>query len=961
MTGSITSLDSQSSKTPAQPINKTTAVYFQNQPVVFSISSSVPAIVSGSPRISLSVGGVLRYATFSGGSGTSNLNFVYVPEAGDYDAAGVTVNSAIDLNGGSIVDSGGLSLLASLTIAAPVTNILVDAIPHQVSFVQGALSSAVAESSGVQTLNFSITPAALGPISIPLVRSGTAIVEKDDDLSFTNIAVPAGSTVVSSSFQVLAGSPTVGDRTLQLQLGRPSIGSNITLGSADQYQILIRDEAPSIKNMAMVSVGAFHTCGVIAGTGTLMCWGTNTNGQVGDGTAIQRNTPTVIDLGTSYSMVTVGSDFGCAIVAASGALKCWGINVLGQLGDGTTSLRNTPTLIESGVSYSQVSAGNSHACGIVASTGALKCWGFNASGQLGDGTTTQRNVPTLVDSGTSYSKVAAGGNHTCGVVASTGALKCWGYNYFGQLGDGTTTNNPVPTGVDLGVAYSQIAAGGHHTCGLVASTGALKCWGNNASGQLGDGTGVDRLTPVVIDSGVLYSSIVNGSSGTCGIVAIVGTLKCWGDNSYGQLGDGTTTLRMTPTAVDFGVAYLQSSIFTQHACGILANTYALKCWGTNSYGELGDQNPTIQPLAQPIDATESYQKISVGSGSTCGILTSSGALKCWGLNNVGQIGDGTTTNRYSPTLIDPGVAYADIAVGGTFICGVTTLGALKCAGFNGSGQLGDGTTTARLTPVAIDQGVLYSQVTAGSIHACGIVASSGVVKCWGYNVNGQIGDGTTTTRMSPVVVDPGTSYSQIAAGSGHTCGIVASTRALKCWGGNNRGQLGDGTNTPSSLPVLVDAGVAYAQVATGYDISCGVVYGTGILKCWGRNFYGQIGDGTSTNRSLPTVIDSGTAYAQVKTSTGASTCGIVAGTGALKCWGQNYNGEVGDGSTNQRSLPVLSSSNAGVSFSQVATGTVTTCGIIATSGALKCWGGNSAGQLGSSPFRFGVPAYVPLK
>ena len=193
----------------------------------------------------------------------------------------------------------------------------------------------------------------------------------------------------------------------------------------------------------------------------------------------------------------------------------------------------------------KVASGAVHTCGINP-TGGLRCWGWNLYGRLGDGTTTDRLTPTTINSGTTYTAIAAGGHHTCGITTS-GGLKCWGRNEYGQLGDGTTTNRHTPTTIDAGTTYQAIAAGVWHTCGITTS-GVLKCWGWNLYGQLGDGTTTNRLTPTTIDAGTTYTAIATNSLHTCGVTT-TGVLKCWGWNEYGQLGDGTTSQRYTPFVI----------------------------------------------------------------------------------------------------------------------------------------------------------------------------------------------------------------------------------------------------------------------------------------------------------------------------------------------------------------------------------------------------------------------------
>lgn len=300
-------------------------------------------------------------------------------------------------------------------------------------------------------------------------------------------------------------------------------------------------------------------------------------------------------------------------------------------------------------------------------------------------------------------QIATGDSHTC-VVTPAGGAKCWGlYNNFGVLGNGTTSGSRQPVtvqGLDSGV--QSLSAGNNHTCAVLTG-GALKCWGGNLDGQLGDGTTVSRYAPVAVSglaSGVTGVSL--GRAHSCAVAA-GGALKCWGDNTFGQLGDGTKVSRHAPVAVSglsSGVQSVAASHY--HTCAV-ASGGAAKCWGDNGFGQLGDGTTVSRftPVAV-LGMTSGVQSVSAGSSHTCALLTS-GALKCWGRNSFGQLGDGSTVNKLTPTAVsglDAGVQ--SVATGSHHSCAVTTAGgAMQCWGYNAYGQLGDGTKEQRATPVNV--------------------------------------------------------------------------------------------------------------------------------------------------------------------------------------------------------------------------------------------------------------------
>ncbi|WP_236520245.1 hypothetical protein [Sandaracinus amylolyticus] len=333
----------------------------------------------------------------------------------------------------------------------------------------------------------------------------------------------------------------------------------------------------------------------------------------------------------------------CAI-RETGALVCWGYNASGRLGNGTTTSASTPVAVStlsSGVT--SVSAGLNHTCAV--RTGAAWCWGSNASGQLGVGNTTASSTPVTVSGlGSGVVDVAAGGSHSC-AVRSNGTVWCWGSNSAGQLGNGTA-NSTIPVQVTGITTATAIAVGNSHSCALL-STGAVRCWGLNSSGQLGDASWNSSTTPV---SPVLFESIASISAGTnhsCA-VATSGKLWCWGANLYGQLGFGDTVDRASPIApLSSGVARVSAGNF--HTCARLT-TGAGRCWGHNEFGRLGDETETQSLTPTPVVGLSGISVIAAGGNHSCAVLTS-GAIRCWGRNYDYELGDGTNINRLQATAV----------------------------------------------------------------------------------------------------------------------------------------------------------------------------------------------------------------------------------------------------------------------------------------------------------------------
>ncbi|HSJ25421.1 MAG TPA: protein kinase [Longimicrobiales bacterium] len=333
-----------------------------------------------------------------------------------------------------------------------------------------------------------------------------------------------------------------------------------------------------------------------------------------------------------------------------------------------------------------------------------------------------------------------------------------------------------------------------------------------------------------------------------------------------------------------------------HTC-LLSAAGALSCWGGNDRGQLGDGTTTRRQAAADVAVPEPVSVIATGVSHSCAIGLS-GAAWCWGSNATGQLGDGTTASRPGPTRVAGDERFVAIAAGTAHTCALAAGGALFCWGQNTDGQVGDGSTTNRLRPVRVGGNRQFRSVVVGWSHTCAIGAD-GMTYCWGRNESGQLGDGGTTGRATPAPVAGGNTFTALAAGSGHTCG-VHTNGTLMCWGGNDQGQLGIGGAGAASAPVAVRSGEPFTAVAAGGVHTCGLAR-DGSAFCWGRNSYGQLGDGTTDSRRVPTAVTGGLRFSRIAAS-GAHSCGSVTG-GGWYCWGYNLDGQLGDGTATNRLRP----------------------------------------------------------
>jgi alpha-tubulin suppressor-like RCC1 family protein len=338
-------------------------------------------------------------------------------------------------------------------------------------------------------------------------------------------------------------------------------------------------------------------------------------------------------------------------------------------------------------------------------------------------------------------------NSTTCALTGSGAAYCWGMNTYGNIGDGTTTHRSVPTAVSGSHVFTSVAAGYYHTCGLTVE-GAAYCWGRTQYGQLGQGTGSDGVIPVptAVNTSEIFVSISAGENFTCALTA-EGAAFCWGRNFQGNLGDGTGTSRSTPTAVIGSHVFTSITTGNWHTCALGADGAAY-CWGSQSTsGNLGTGSWSHEAAPAPVSTPERFTSISAGNSATCA-LRSDGAAYCWG----SAVGDGTTTARPVPTAVSGSHVFTSIDVGRTSRCAVRSDGAAYCWGnSNFYGHFGDGTTEPRLEPTAVSGSHVFTSITTGYWHTCAVRADHNVY-CWGLNSIGQLGNGTDTTSYTPVAV-----------------------------------------------------------------------------------------------------------------------------------------------------------------------------------------------------------------
>lgn len=370
-----------------------------------------------------------------------------------------------------------------------------------------------------------------------------------------------------------------------------------------------------------------------------------------------------------------------------------------------------------------------------------------------------------------------------------------------------------------GAAFSHVTAGGaYHSCGLDAG-GRGWCWGQDGSGQLGDGPAdqADRYAPVPVAGDRVYTTISAGWMHTCAL-DVAGKAWCWGQDEAGQLGDGSADQsdKPAPVAVAGDQAYVAISAGIAHTCALDAAGGAW-CWGRDETGQAGDgpadQSNKSAPVA--VAGAGTYTAISAGLGHTCALNTA-GKAWCWGRDISGEVGDGPTdqADKYSPVPVADDRTYAVISVGNSHTCALDTAGKAWCWGENALIQLGPNGPIRRFSPEAVPGDHKFQQISAGSSHTCALAA--GKAWCWGWDSSGQVGDGPADQidKVAPVRVSGRHTFTEISAGVAHTCAIAAAGTAW-CWGLDRNGQVGDGPRRQANKysPVPVGSSVSVQAVS----------------------------------------------------------------------------------------------------------------------------------------------------
>ncbi|WP_376753776.1 RCC1 domain-containing protein [Candidatus Southlakia epibionticum] len=874
--------------------------------------------------------------------------------------------------------------------------------------------------------------------------------------------------------------------------GSGQLGNGTTADSHIPVAVKVVGTPMAGKNITQISAGGSFNDGhslARASDGTVYAWGRGVYGQLGNGTTTDSNVPVAVKtVGTpmaakTITQISAGAGHSLAL-ASDGTVYAWGQNTYGQLGNNVTTNSSSPVAVQTtgtpmaGKSIVNIAAGGYHSLAL-ADDGTVYAWGYNPTGQLGNGATVDSRTPVAVKAtgtpmaGKNIIKIAAG-VHNSLALASDGTVYTWGRGEFGQLGNGTTTDSNIPVAVKtVGTPMASKTiigiSGGPAYMLAVDSNGKVYGWGRNANGQLGSLSHTDSSVPVASQIPAGKSIIQVSAGGWDGSHSLALThdniVYGRGRNSNGQLGNNSTSDSLaavvaqlnlmdtpsTPTqvvvepgnakatiswqspvvtggksivgyvlryrtigAVDWTTVDVAATV-TSHAITGLTNDQiyqtqvaAKTATGTGDFSSIvlatPHAKPTITNVSPAIGPVAGGQNVTItgtnfmpkgkkivqtanGSGYSLA-LASDGTVYAWGQNNYGQLGNGTTTDSNVPVAVKTvgtpmeGKKIIQVSTKVWYSLALASDGTVYAWGLNGSGQLGDGTITHSSTPVAVKtigtpmEGKTIVGIAAGASHSLAL-ASDGKIYVWGGNAYGQFGNGvTTTSSVVPVAVKTvGTPMDnkkiiQIHAGYYHSLAL-ASDGTVYAWGQNTYGQLGNNTMINANAPVSVQtigtpmAGKIIIQLAAGNSQSVALA-SDGTIYAWGWNMYGQLGNGTTVDTRIPVAVKvtgtpmAGKVIAQVAASNAHTLA--VASDGTVYDWGWNQYGQLGNNTTTNSSVPVAVQTTGtpmvGKVISQVTSGGSANSLALASDGTMYTWGWGQHGQLGNGTI--GTDAKTPL-
>jgi len=664
--------------------------------------------------------------------------------------------------------------------------------------------------------------------------------------------------------------------------------------------------------------------------------------------AVPRRIPPPVE---SVNFIHAGVNFSYGLTSF-GFAQNFGINNVGQLGNNSTNFTNTPVSLGGLVKTFCKIAGTGGFDNVnntgwaIDKNGLVWGWGNNSFGQIGDNTITQRLTPISIRGDRkTFCEISVGSRGTAKCIDQYGRAWGWGVNSQGEIGNNSAASQRTPVSV-LGVVktFCKIESGYSHTISI-DKNGRLWTWGRNSFGQLGDTTTTSKSTPVSVLGSVKTFCVISAGVEHCLAIEKNGRVWAWGQGADGRLGDNTTVSKRTPVFIGGS-----SKTFCK-ITGSNVNSFAIDKngkawgWGSNSQGQLGDN--TFNNRNTPVSvagANKTFCDVRLGN-SHCLAIDNYGRVWGWGLSSAGELGPNVPLAVTPVSVCGTPKTFSGITAGYNHVIAITNNGTLWSWGLGNNGRLGNNSTNRAHTPISVcGLTKTFCHVSAGSSHSMGI-DKFGRLWGWGDNTNGRIGDNSISERTTPVCVCGAIkTFCGISAGESHTLSIDQYGKVWG-WGLNTNGQLGDNSTTSRRTPFAILGGTkTFSLVSAGGSHSLSIDL-RGKAWGWGLNTNGQLGDNTIVSKRTPvSVLGANKTFCKI--SAGNNHSMSIDLRGRVWGWGLNTNGQLGNKTTTQRSTPFAI---AGVlkTFCQISAGVSFTTAIDKY-GKAWAWGVNSAGQLGDS-------------
>lgn len=773
-----------------------------------------------------------------------------------------------------------------------------EAVPDSTILVKpGALTLAVHES---QILRAQMQEHDGAPLDVAFQwtseNEAVAVVDRDDQVTgvgagITTIVVKTGQQKASVEVTVRAlqyRSVAVGDEhscavTWSGEVYCWGDNSHLRLGRADVRMIASPVKIALPEPMMSVTVAPYHGC-ALARSGQAYCWGNNQFFQLGVGKLADDVSLPVAVQGPRFKALSA-SDYHTCGLSTDDDVYCWGYNEFGALGKQQASDSPTPQKVMLDSKIQQVVTSEYNTC-LLDVTGNVHCMGSNHARILHPYGGETSLLPVKVGGEHTFTHLTIGRDTVCGVTTEA-TIMCWGEaspQVLGRVG----ADSFLPRAIHSTERFEKVFGGPYASCAL-KSDGQLHCWGFNFYGGLGDGTNQERF-PGPVTGTQRWSSVSIGYVHSCGI-ALDGVLWCWGKNQFGQVGDGRTLGSAEPVRAAGETLALQNLTGANGGtCGQDKNTQKFYCWGNNEHFELGipeEGRFATQPalLQYP---EYFWQQLSMGTTHSCA-LDYIGQAYCWGSNKYWQLGNDYLGVVNFPFLKVAGnLQFASIYAGVYHSCALTRNGQAYCWGSNTQGQLGSAISVGEHRPKAVETSLRFVQMALGEGHTCGLT-KEGAVYCWGANLEGVLGSQSAPTNSTtPIAVTLDAPIVTLKSAARHTCGM-AEDKMLRCWGSNELGNLGDGSFAQAPGPVKVNG------QWTDFDMDSWTTCARnleGDFYCWGWNGAFQISPDKEARIATPRRIDPGFPVREYAVG-GTSTCVLDEG-GHPYCWGLNTLGELGD-------------------------------------------------------------------